>query len=112
MRIAALYDVHGNLPALEAVLTELGSVGHDLILVGGDVATGPMPAQTLGILRGLGEPVRFIRGNADRQLATGTGTRPGDAWCAAQLSAEQREFLGGLPLTISLDVDGVGLALF
>jgi predicted phosphodiesterase len=111
MRIAALYDVHGNLPALEAVLTELGSVDHDLILVGGDVATGPMPTQTLGILRGLGG-VRFIRGNADRELATGSATRPGDAWCVAQLSAEQRAFLGGLPQTLSLDVDGVGPALF
>jgi predicted phosphodiesterase len=83
-----------------------------LILVGGDVATGPMPAQTLGILSGLGEPVHFIRGNADRELATGSGTRPGDAWCAAQLTEKQRAFLGGLPQTISLDVEGVGPTLF
>lgn len=47
--VAALYDVHGNLPALDAVLSELDS---ELILVGGDVAVGPWPAETLERLRG------------------------------------------------------------
>ena len=63
--VAALYDVHGNLPALDAVLAELDRTP---ILVGGDVAVGPWPAETLERLRGLGDRVRFIRGNADREV--------------------------------------------
>ena len=51
MRVAALYDVHGNLPALEAVLGEVEVEGVDRIVVGGDVASGPMPVETLDLLR-------------------------------------------------------------
>jgi hypothetical protein len=55
VRVAALYDVHGNLPALEAVLAE---VPDDAAIVsGGDVFSGPMPAETLARLRGLGSRV-------------------------------------------------------
>ena len=68
MRVAALYDVRGNLPALDAVLEEVEEAGADLIVVGGDVAGGPMPAQTLDRLAMLGERVRWVRGNADREL--------------------------------------------
>src|SRR2546430_12111939 len=63
MRVAALYDVHGNLPALEAVLAE---VDADRIVVGGDVVAGPWPAETLERLRALGDPGSFFRGNAGR----------------------------------------------
>ena len=42
MRIAALYDIHGNLPALNAVLTELENIQPDLIVLGGDIVSGPM----------------------------------------------------------------------
>ncbi len=114
--VAALYDVHGNLPALDAVLSELDS---ELILVGGDVAVGPWPVETLERLRGLGDRVRFIRGNADREV--GEPPRPGREggpppalldFVREQLSAEQIEFLGGLPLTESLDVAGLGTVLF
>src|SRR5438128_2457774 len=66
MKVAALYDVHGNLPALEAVLAE---VPEDAVIVsGGDVFSGPMPAETLARLGDLGSRVSFIRGNADREL--------------------------------------------
>jgi len=41
-RVAALYDVHGNLPALEAVLADVDALVVDTIVVGGDVASGPM----------------------------------------------------------------------
>ena len=67
MTVAALYDVHGNLPALEAVLAEVGDA--DTIVVGGDVAAGPWPAETIDRLRGLGDRVLWVRGNADRELA-------------------------------------------
>ena len=68
MKIAALYDIHGNLPALNAVLEELKEIQPDLIVVGGDILSGPMPAQTLERLFQLGNQVRFIRGNADREV--------------------------------------------
>ena len=55
MRVAALYDVHGNLPALEAVLAEVEREDCDVVLVGGDVCAGPFPSECLALLRGLGE---------------------------------------------------------
>ena len=103
-RVAALYDIHANLPALEAVLAEAGDA--DLLLVGGDFSRGPMPAETVDRLRGLAERVRFIRGNADR-IAAGEGE-----WEAGRLGAERLEFLAGLPETATVEVDGLGPVLF
>ena len=103
MRVAALYDVHGNLPALEAVLAEAEREEPDLILVGGDVAAGPFPRECLESLQELGERAVWIRGNADREL--------GD-WPAAQLSDEQLAFLRGLPETVVLEIDELGPVLF
>jgi putative phosphoesterase len=113
LRVAGLYDVHGNLPALEAVLAE---VDADLILVGGDVAAGPWPSETLERLRGLGDRARFIRGNADREVAQKgvRGLAPPEVmeFVRGRLSEEQVAFLGSLPLTISVEVDGLGSVLF
>ena len=67
MRVAAIADIHGNLPALEAVLGEVEREEPDLIVVCGDVASGPMPAETIDRLRALSR-ARFVRGNADRGL--------------------------------------------
>ena len=50
--VAALYDVHGNLPALEAVLADAAFARADAVVVGGDVAVGPMPAEVLDRLAG------------------------------------------------------------
>jgi len=103
MRVAALYDVHGNLPALEAVLAEVEREGPDVVLVGGDVSAGPFPAECLELLQGLGDRAVWIRGNADRELGE---------WPAAQLSDAQRALLRGLPETAELDVDELGPVLF
>ncbi len=100
MRVAALYDIHGMLTPLEAVLDEVEDA--DVIVVGGDVASGPQPSEALELLRGLGDRVSWVRGNGDRELATG-GT-----WTAERLSDEQRSFLGSLAETVVLDVDGLG----
>jgi putative phosphoesterase len=115
-RVAALYDVHGNLPALDSVLAE---VDADLILVGGDVAAGPWPAETLERLRALGDRVHWIRGNADRELAQPSESSeqagpPPQAvtWTRSRLAEDQLAFLGALPLTETIDVDGVGRVLF
>jgi predicted phosphodiesterase len=113
LHVAALYDIHGNLPALDAVLTEVDAA--DLILIGGDAVAGPWPAETLERLRGLGERVRFIRGNADRELSSELpGRAPPEVidFARKQLTKEQLGFLGTLPLTESLDVDGLGPVLF
>ena len=113
MRVAALYDVHGNLPALEAVLAEVPD--DAVILVGGDVAMGPLPSETLERLRRVGDRVQWIRGNADRELTPGEdGLAPPDVleWAREQLSAEQIAFLHGLPERIELDVDDLGRVLF
>jgi putative phosphoesterase len=113
MRVAALYDVHGNLPALEAVLAEVPD--DAVILAGGDVAMGPLPSDTLERLRGVGDRVQWIRGNADRELSHGEeGLAPPDAldWAREQLSDEQIDFLHGLPEGLDLEVAGLGRVLF
>jgi putative phosphoesterase len=112
LRVAALYDVHGNLQALDAVLAE---VDADVILVGGDVAAGPWPAETLARLRGLGGDVRVIRGNADREVAQQTpGLAPPELmeFVRERLSQEEIAFLEALPLTETIEVDGLGTVLF
>jgi len=120
--VAALYDVHGNLPALEAALAAANDASADLVLVGGDVVLGPMPRESLERLQALGPRARFIRGNADRLVVDafdgGIATnlppivQERIAWCAAQLDRAHRDFLAALPLTLSVDVDGVGPVLF
>jgi putative phosphoesterase len=104
MRVATLYDVHGNLRALEAVLREIPAKAT--IVVGGDVcAGGAHPAETLERLRGLGERVRWLRGNADRELTPGEkGLAPAEVIEAtrAALTAEQIAFLFRLPTTVQI----------
>ena len=114
MPVATLYDVHGNLRALEAVLAEIPD--DATIVVGGDVVGGgEQPSKTLETLRALGERVIWIRGNADRELTPGeSGLAPAEVleWVRARLSAEQISFLHGLPPTLELDVEGLGRVLF
>jgi putative phosphoesterase len=102
VRVAVLNDVHGNLRALEAALVDVEAAATDLIVVGGDVAAGPFPREVLELLLALGERVRFLRGNCDREP---------DAFAAGRLTSEQLSFLATLPLTLSLDVDGLGPTL-
>jgi putative phosphoesterase len=98
MRVAALCDVHGNLPALEAVLAEVGALGVDRIVCGGDVVAGPFPQESLARLREL-EAV-FVRGNADRESPRAPeGTWE---WITSSLDAEALQFLAGLPHALSL----------
>jgi predicted phosphodiesterase len=99
--VAALYDVHGNLAALEAVL---GEVPDDAtIVVGGDIcAGGEQPSETLTRLRGLGDRVAWLRGNADRELYPGEpGLAPPEFLeeARSKLSEEEIAFLHGLPPT-------------
>ena len=66
MRVAALYDIHGNAPALEAVLADVSGSGADMIVVGGDVVEGPLPVETLALLDAVAAPLVWVRGNCDR----------------------------------------------
>jgi putative phosphoesterase len=104
MRVATLYDVHGNLRALEAVLREIPD--EATIVVGGDVcAGGARPSETLERVRGLGERVRWLRGNADRELTPGEeGLAPAEVIEAtrAALTAEQISFLYRLPPSVQI----------
>jgi putative phosphoesterase len=110
VRVAALFDIHGNLPALDAVLEDVERENVDAIVVGGDFTAGPFPNETTARLRALGDRVRFIRGNCERELLEGTDD--GLIGCVPPLDDETRVFVGDLPLTVTLDVDGLGRTLF
>jgi predicted phosphodiesterase len=122
MRIAALYDIHGNLPALESVLRDVRTEGVDLVVVGGDVVPGPMPVETIDCLLSLAMPVRFIRGNGDRVVAAAwvggdiaevpEGFRDVVTWNAARLSAAHRDALSSWETSVTSDVEGLGATLF
>ena len=75
MRVAALYDIHGNLPALEAVLREVRAAGVERIVVGGDVIPGPLPREILAALRELGIPVLYLSGDGEREVLTRAAER-------------------------------------
>lgn len=111
-RVAALYDVHGNLPALDAALAAARDASAELVVFGGDLAWGPLPRETLDRIERLGDATRFVRGNADREVA---GLAAGDEvahWCAARLTADQRAWLGAQPAHAEVEIDGLGRVLF
>jgi len=112
--LAVLSDVHGVLPALEAVLAEPDVRSAERIVVTGDLAAGPQPVQVLDRLTELGDRVVLVRGNADRELvalAGGGSTAIPDPiapWAAGQLRPDQVELLAGLPHPVTLAVRGFG----
>lgn len=122
--VAAIYDIHGNLSALDAVLREINGHDVDLILVGGDVAAGPMPRPTIERLMELGDRADFVRGNADRLLVEHfDGSLSQDAgdddvwllrdrWAAEQITKQQRDFLDGFSESRTLEIEGQGSVLF
>lgn len=121
-RIAVLADIHGNLPALEAVLQDVGAAGVDTIVLNGDIASGPMPVETLDLLASLGDRVVWVHGNAERELVAAydgqptadlpTPVREVVEVCAAAMSRRHRDLIDGLPLSVTLDIDGLGPVRF
>ena len=122
MRVAVLADIHGNLPALDAVLGDIDAAGVDAIVLNGDIATGPMPAETLDRLAELGEKATWVRGNADRELVAAydgglnadlpEAARLPTQYAASRLGSRHRALLAGLPLSVALDVTGLGPVRF
>jgi len=115
MRVAALYDVHGNLPALEAVLDDPRCATADAIVCGGDLVVGPYPAECLDALEALGDRVRFVVGNCDREtVETPEGGELGAAaeWSNERLGPERVSRVARWPLTVELDVPDIGRVLF
>lgn len=122
MRVAAICDIHGNLPALEAVLHAVRRAGAELIVVGGDIVPGPMPRETLERLLSLDTPVQFIQGNCEVDALaemSGAGAarcpeqfREVVRWSARQLFPEYEQLVAGWPKTLRVEAGGLGEVLF
>jgi predicted phosphodiesterase len=131
--VAVLCDIHGNLPALEAVLHEVRHADIDSVVIGGDLVPGPMPREALRCLLDFAVPVHFVHGNGElavlaqmeasrtgvvRYWGTTSGAplpephRATTRWSAEQLGAEYEPVLARWPKTVRLEIDGVGEVLF
>lgn len=124
VRVAALYDIHGNLPALDAVLAEANGWDVEMFVIGGDVAAGPLPAETLDRLIAIADRAVFVRGNADREVVAAydeSRTELGDErdpatraarFTASRISRAHRGLMAGFVSTVTLDVKGLGPTVF
>jgi len=122
MRVAALYDIHGNLPALDAVLDDIRAADVDQIVVGGDAVLGPMPNATLARLLEFDVPMHFIMGNCDREIIAQhagdeTSELPAQVreivrWVAEHMPPGYVRELESWPPTLHLEIDGLGGVLF
>jgi len=118
MRAAAIYDVHGNLPALEAVLRDVRDADVDRIIIGGDVIPGPMPKETIALLGKLQTATLFLSGNGEREVL---GVRAGAEslkvperfrvvmrWTAEQLDDDTARRIAAWPATCRLRLEPLG----
>ena len=116
VRIAVLADIHGNLPALRAVLRDVDEDPVDAIVVAGDVVGGPLVRETLELLAARREPTRWVRGNCEREaVAMFDGAPVSDdpggraaAWSAKALDGRRRDELAAWPVSLVLDDVGGG----
>ena len=120
--IATLYDIHGNLPALEAVLEQVSILPVTEIVIGGDVVLGPMPQVCLERLDQLDVPCTFIMGNCDRMVLE---TRRGQKvmgvpdfvieqlhWVKEQLSDDWMDRMEDWLFRKTIDTNGLGAVCF
>lgn len=125
MRIAAIYDIHANLSALEAVLQEIREANVDCVVVGGDVLPGPLPLETIQCLLDLDISAQFIHGNGDREVLAHMSGYETDwyrsapeqwrepiRWTARQLDSQHQRLLEGWPPTCRVAIPGLGDVLF
>lgn len=110
----ALYDIHGNIDALEAVLADPRAAGADVVVIGGDAVPGRFAREVLGRIERIELPVHWIRGNGEREVtealgADSTTIDPNDLalvtarMTADDLGADAARELGTHPVTITLD---------
>ncbi len=117
-RTAVVSDLHGNVPALRAIIREIDEVEVDAVVCCGDIVSGPLPGETLDLLRSLDRPLHCVRGNADRgsvaafDRTADASVHPHDLWSGRQLDRQQRDFLAFLPLTVTLEIESLGPVLF
>jgi putative phosphoesterase len=110
VRAAAISDIHGNLPALEAVLAEIEREDVDAIIVVGDTISGPWPVEVFDAVTAL--ETRVVRGNADDEVVRrSTRYGPLATWCADLLGDERLGTADAWPLTLEMEVDGLGRVL-
>ena len=122
MRVAAIYDIHGNLPALEAVLSEINNERVEMIVVGGDVIVGPMSRECLDLLLKSNTQIHFILGNCESaviQKMTGESELelPEMAlkdveWTSRQLNSKHLNIISSWRETLSFELEGLGKILF
>jgi predicted phosphodiesterase len=112
VNVLAVYDIHGNVDALDAVLADPRAAGPDAVVVGGDTVPGAFAGAALDRLEALNVPVHWVRGNGEREVAEAVGRpAPGAddlaartaAITAAELGEERARRLGEMPLTVELD---------
>jgi putative phosphoesterase len=99
--VAALYDVHGNAPALEAVLAELEELRPDVVVFGGDLAAGALPRETIALARDVPN-ARYVQGNCEREMLGGT-EGPITGWPSTQLEDDDRAFLASFEFSVAVD---------
>ncbi len=116
MRIAVLSDIHGNLPALEAVFEDLKTRTPDGLIVAGDFVGGPNPDQTIDLLRSL-NPNWMILGNSDINILRYIDGQVPETyrtakqfallrWGSIHISSESLDFLRDLPQQQIITLDG------
>lgn len=122
MKIAALYDIHGNLPALKAILDKLKTVNIHQIIIGGDVILGPLSKECLDLLLKYPLPISFIQGNCEVAVLSEMEGHLKEnfpkyvlndiRWTAQQLTTEHQMIMSNWPKTIILETPKLGKILF
>jgi predicted phosphodiesterase len=110
--VAVLSDVHGNAAALDAVVVELAACPPELIVLGGDLTWGPLPHETVTLLRELPAPAVLIRGNAERALLEGSGETPRERWLLEAHTDDDLEFLRRAVEGATVEIEGLGPVRF
>src|SRR5580765_8544858 len=105
-KVAVIADVHGNEPALAAVLAEIEREQPDLIVSCGDLTWGPLPEETYELARGLS--ARFVRGNADRAVLERVSETDRERWMQEHHDDAIRDCLASFEDTVSIELDGLG----